>query len=454
MQIQTEQIAEILKFSEPCSSYEGILQARWNHIPLNTQLHLADKTPFSVLSRGVWNFEAGPDFKNAKLQIGSTILYGDVEIHRTDRDWFRHGHDKNPLYSNVILHAVEQVETAPVPDNMPIYLLPAEKKLDNYPPPLLSVKGLCADKFERIAPENIHELFACAGRERMHARAQVILHDMIKAGMERAFLTRLFDAYGFKRNRKAFGELLNRLWDKYSREELEAEFEPLIWGESGLLPSRHSGEVPEENLEEAKRMWARWWHLRPDSAPPIDWKRDGGRPLNSPERRTAGLCLFLSRYGMNPLPGWLRLLKESESAITFCKELLAGLIQNDTFWNSHTTFRAGRLKYAAAVTGEERARELAADVIMPALRAAAMLEKNEKMMDRVDAAFNNLPRTQKNRVFTSALEKWFKDPATAEKWFKDAALRQGVHHIYTSYCTKIACDCSACLIHNAMFAKV
>lgn len=454
MQIQTEQIAEILKFSEPCSSYEGILQARWNHIPLNTPLRLADRTPFSVLSRGIWNFESGPDFKNAKLQIGSEIVYGDIEVHRSERDWYRHGHNKNPLYDHVVLHVVELVETENAPDGMPLYILPPEKKINDFPPPLLSAKGLCADQFERIKPDSIHEMFVCAGMERMHARSQIILHDSIKFGTEYAFLTRLFDAYGFKRNRKPFGELLERLWNKYPHDLLKTEFEPLIWGESGLLPAQHTGEVPEENLEEAKRLWSRWWALRPDSAPPIEWKRDGGRPLNSPERRIAGLCLFLNRYGMNPLPGWSRLLKESENAAVFCKTLLAGLIQNDKFWNSHTTFRAGRLKYAAAVTGGERARELAVDVIMPALRAAALLEKNEKMMNRIDAAFQNLPRTQKNRVFSAALDKWFRKPELAEKLFRDAASRQGVLHVYSNYCAKIACDCSACLIHNSMFSKV
>ena len=113
----------------------------------------------------------------------------------------------------------------------------------------------------------------------------------------------------------------------------------------------------------------------------------------------------------------------------------------------------GELKLAASVTGEERARELAADVILPSLRAYALLERNEKLADRVDAAFRNLPRTQKNHVFTTAIDKWFRDSASAEKLFKDAASRQGVLHIYANFCAKTACDCKACLIRNGMISK-
>ena len=451
MQIQIERIAEILRLAEPCSSYEGVLQARWNRIPLNTPLHLADGTPFSVLSRGTWNVEAGPDFRNAKLRIGGRAVQGDVEVHRNSRDWFRHGHNRNPLYDRVALHVVERLEDEN--PELPVYLLPSEAKIDSYPPPLCTGKGECAGIFDRLSPSEIHEIFVCAGVERMHARAHLILHDIIRHGTEYAFLTRLFDAYGFKRNRPAFVELLNRVWTKYPREQLETHAGPLLWGESGLLPAESSGEVPAENLAEAKRIWECWWMLRPDSAPPIEWKRDGGRPLNSPERRVAGLCMCLKRHGLNPLPRWMELLRTAPDAKAFRGTLLSELIQNDPFWNRHTTFRAGELKLAASVTGEERARELAADVILPSLRAYALLERNEKLADRVDAAFRNLPRTQKNHVFTTAIDKWFRDSASAEKLFKDAASRQGVLHIYANFCAKTACDCKACLIRNGMISK-
>jgi len=332
-------------------------------------------------------------------------------------------------------------------------VLPPEEAISSAPPPLTSVKGKCLEKYALLEPGKVREMFIQAGLERMHQRSLLILHDMIKNGMTNAFLNRLFDSCGFKRNRAAFRSLLGRLLEKYTEEEFTSFFEPLIWGESGLLPAGSSGGVPEELVENAKTIWERWWYLRKDSPESLKWSRDGGRPLNSPERRIAGLCLFLRKFGMNPLPLWLHKLRTASSAVVFSKELLASLILNDDFWNSHTTFRAGRLKYPAAVVGGEKARELAVDIIMPSLRAAAMLEKDEKMMDRIDAVFRNLPKTQKNRVLTTALDKWFDDPGTMAKTLSDAASRQGVLQLYSNYCLKISCDCNVCLINNTMFSR-
>lgn len=452
MQIRTDKINEILKFSEPCASYEGLLQARWNRIPLNVPLRLMNGQTLVVLSRGSWNFESGPDFRNARIMIDGKIQSGDIEIHKYEGDWDRHGHSANPEYGTVILHVIEESDVRKA-GFLPTCLLPPEENFAELPPSFSSRLGKCAAKYDQIEPRQIREMFVAAGVERMHRRSEVILHDMIKNGASGAFLTRFFDACGFKRNREAFGELLHTLRRKYPEELIARSFEPLLWGESGLLPVDHSGRLAEDAVENAKKIWELWWHLRKDSECRIEWKRNGGRPLNSPERRLAGICLFLRKYGMNPLPYWLEQLKNAASAPVFCKVLLEGLVLNDDFWNSHTTFRAGRLKHPAAVIGEEKAREMAVDVVMPALRAFCMLNKDGKMMDRVDAAFRNLPKTQKNRVFTTALDKWFSDPEKFGKLFPDAASRQGILHLYSNYCSRISCDCNVCLINNTMFSK-
>lgn len=316
-----------------------------------------------------------------------------------------------------------------------------------------SGKALCTPMFSRRDPEKLHDLFVQAGLERMHLRAQNILHDIILSGMQQAFLIRLFDASGIRSNRPPFRELLERVRTKYPSHLIENELEALLWGESGLLPPKISGNEPEESRKKTEELWNRWWNLRKDAAPPIVWDRRGVRPLNSPERRIAGIVLFLNRHGFNPLPRWLRQLKESEPK-TFCRTLIGELVLNDPFWNFHTTFHSKRLKTGAAVIGTARARELAIDVILPALRAAACSEKDPETRNRVDSAFRALPCTQKNMVFRSALRLWFEDSPSAEKLFRDAASRQGVLHIYGNCCSNRHCTCSECPVRRILLPAI
>ena len=79
-----------------------------NRIFPATGLITTEGKKISVLSSGLHNKDAGPDFFCADIIIGAENLMGNVEIHVRSTDWYRHGHDKDPAYNNVVLHVVEQ----------------------------------------------------------------------------------------------------------------------------------------------------------------------------------------------------------------------------------------------------------------------------------------------------------------------------------------------------------
>jgi hypothetical protein len=62
--------------------------------------------PIKVRSPGIWNRGAGPDFREAVLELDGETRVGDVEIHLYREDWWRHGHDGDSAYDNVVLHVV------------------------------------------------------------------------------------------------------------------------------------------------------------------------------------------------------------------------------------------------------------------------------------------------------------------------------------------------------------
>ena len=82
------------------------------HFIWNLQLFLTEKVRSTkgeiicVKSPGFPNFNTGPDFLNAKIQINGQLWAGNVEIHVNSSDWYVHNHEIDDNYDSVILHVV------------------------------------------------------------------------------------------------------------------------------------------------------------------------------------------------------------------------------------------------------------------------------------------------------------------------------------------------------------
>jgi hypothetical protein len=62
-----------------------------------------------ILSPGRRNVDAGPDFLDMAILLDGMIIVGNAEYHRSDEDWFRHGHQDDPAYQNIILHIISRL---------------------------------------------------------------------------------------------------------------------------------------------------------------------------------------------------------------------------------------------------------------------------------------------------------------------------------------------------------
>jgi len=59
-----------------------------------------------IISFGTRNYDSGPDFFNAKIKIGNQLWAGNVEMHINSSDWYKHKHQNDKAYNNVIIHVV------------------------------------------------------------------------------------------------------------------------------------------------------------------------------------------------------------------------------------------------------------------------------------------------------------------------------------------------------------
>lgn len=86
---------------------ERLLQYIWQFQYFN-KCDLATFTgeKLSIIDAGTFNSNQGPDFLGARIKIGQNLWAGNVELHICVDDWYRHRHDHDVNYGNVILHVV------------------------------------------------------------------------------------------------------------------------------------------------------------------------------------------------------------------------------------------------------------------------------------------------------------------------------------------------------------
>lgn len=99
-------VQEVQGLYGPFSVSEKIIQKIWLQGDFyQRDLRTSSGKSLKILDPGSWNMNEGPDFKEARLVIGGNEVVGDVEIHFYANDWFNHGHDTNPNFDRVVLHA-------------------------------------------------------------------------------------------------------------------------------------------------------------------------------------------------------------------------------------------------------------------------------------------------------------------------------------------------------------
>lgn len=143
---------------------------KFQQLGLNTE----SGEPVTIIHTGNHNHDSGPDFGEAKVQIGEQLWAGNVEIHVSSSDWNKHGHADDKAYDNVILHVVYE-DDSPVRDKNGQVI------------PTLVLKGLFDEqaywKYEQLV--QAHEVIPCASQF-------AAVDDMIKESMlERALVERL-----------------------------------------------------------------------------------------------------------------------------------------------------------------------------------------------------------------------------------------------------------------------
>jgi len=427
--------------------YEIELQHSWNNISINKKFESTENDEVIILSPGIWNREAGPDFLNAKISINNRVVIGDVEIHTRTSDWYNHGHNKDRNYDNVVLHVIadnnRDSDSSPAITTM---IITAPKESDKHVDKEKYNCGKCAKYYSNMDSDQLQNLFLAAGTERFVEKSSRILEQMLKYGADNAFWSALFEAIGYKNNKQSFKSLFER-YRNYPDDARYTCAESILWGESGLLPDLVSAELDMDMELYTKSCWEQWWTVRPEAHESINWIRTGSRPLNSPERRVAALELLMRKFE-TPTAFFATLTAETHPSEVW-RSLKNALVTSHPLWDNYTNFSCKR-KSKATVLGESRVLDLCVNVILPAVYAYARLSQNDDLHENALECWLALPKAQNNYVFSIVRKKWFLSDDIARSAISSAAVQQGVLHVYRKFCEANQSDCNSCLIVNSI----
>ncbi|MBR6470903.1 MAG: DUF2851 family protein [Victivallales bacterium] len=436
-----------------CPFSERFLQIIWNERLLRPQAKCTDRREIRILSVGLWNRLAGPDFQDAAVIIGDTLRRGDVEVHRWASEWHSHGHDRDSRYANVILHVVWQDDHGG--PSLPTLELQGqlqaswgrllqEVEAAFYPHAREVSPGACALRWALSEDGSLREILKSAGLSRMMRRGQRLLRLAAQIGEDQALYEQAFEGLGYSANRTPFRQIAQALPLESCRSLIENPVQMLaiFFGIAGLLPDTTRTTIIPEFRPFVLAAWKHWWKSG-RTAPDIKWSPSGSRPLNSIERRLAGGVFWLQRCHASPL-AWLQSCLSQANGIP--RQLLRRLtspLNPDPRWESLRTFET-RLPRPATLLGRERLLDLALNTFLPFLVAKAEMEHDAPTMKLCQETWELLPRGQENHVLKDAIRRFLTPPARARELLRHASQQQGMMDIFQNFCIALDHSCTEC----------
>lgn len=405
----------------------------WQNRMMGMPLHLSDGTDVSIVSPGVHNENAGPDFSGARLRFGEQEWAGNVEIHVKASDWYRHGHDHDRAYDSVILHLVG-VGDAEVfrPDGSVIPQAVATVPrgfFGTYNSLTSGLKGVRCTGMLRDVPELLREdWLETLAIERLQEKARRVMdyRREFNDDLEQAVFVTLARALGFGLNGLPFEMLARSLPLKYvfHHSDDKIQIEALIFGQAGMLDPTVN--IFDEYYQTLCREYAFLMHKYGLSPMRRDlWKYSRTRPGNFPHRRMALLAEALAG-GRRISAGLLDANADYDRLSEFLNWELKG------YWASHGDFGDFRTdsKSGLSVAAKE---SLMINLAVPFYHAYSALTGDPEIAERAAVLMTELA-PERNTYITA----WNMAGLKADSALRSQALIQ----LRREYCDRERCrDC-------------
>jgi hypothetical protein len=408
---------------------EEFLQFIWEqHLFNDDSLRTVSGETVEVIETGTHNFDAGPDFFNARIRIAETLWAGNIEIHKNSSDWKKHSHQEDEAYDNIILHVVlnfDRIVTRVTGEEIPTLVLPFSDKLfDNYQQ-LMDAKTWipCQENFHLMDRLVMMIGFNRLMIERLEEKTGEIVSRLNQNKMDwnETFYQFLAKNFGFKINALPF-ELLSRslplaILSKHKDDLFQLE--ALFFGQSGLLHEALLGDDYFLSLRGEYDFLAKKYHLRPMAA--HLWKFLRLRPVNFPTIRMAQFAALFHQSSV----------LFSKIIETFSLTSIGPLldVKASEYWNTHFKFSYPSSESVKHL-GEEASENLIINTLIPFIFVYGEITDKYFLKDRALEWLDKLP-AESNAI----ISRWKALGVEAGSAFESQALLQ----LKNRYCDRKRC---------------
>ncbi|MDD3079643.1 MAG: DUF2851 family protein [Paludibacter sp.] len=410
---------------------ESVLHYIWQYkLFASHLLQTTEGEPVEIIDIGKLNTDAGPDFFNAKIKIGSTLWAGNVEIHTKASDWYRHHHNTDTAYNNVILHVVKYADqkiTRTDGEIIPQLILQYPERIETEYEKLISEKLWipCADKIKKVPTIFISGWKNVLLTERLEQKMDSIMRLLSESNKhwEEAFYIILARSFGFGTNSQAF-EILAKsvplsILGKHKNDLFQLE--AVLFGQAGFLTADLEDDYGLRLRSEYDFLSKKYGLVSMNKS---QWKLLRLRPDNFPHIRIAQFAALIH----NSTKLFSKIIEQPD--IEYLRSLFKK-IRPSGYWESHYTFGNKSVQKVKSI-GEVSINSIIINTVVPFIFCYAHQKGKQDLKEKSISLLENLP-AEKNAI----VKGWSQLGLETENAYDTQALLQ---------LKKFYCDEKKCLI--------
>ncbi len=429
---------------------EEFLYYIWENRLTDKDLKTSEGETVEVVATGYRNTNSGPDFLEAKIQIGDKLWAGHVEIHVKTSDWNRHGHQLDKAYKNVILHIVYENDTKV--NDIPTIELKGhfDESLFAHYQKLISSKNWipCEKSIGQIPVFTRLTWLDRMAVERLEVKSETVTK-ILKNNQfdwEDTLYKLIMRYFGLKVNNESFEYLASILPFKTLLKHADnlLQVEAMLMGCSGFLEDDFTEDYPRLLKREFSVMKAKFNLL---AMPAERWKFMRMRPSNFPTIRLAQMAQLIHKNGC--LFSKIKAAKDTAEVKTLFD------VAASEYWETHWRFETRlpnppdplkRENHGSRKTtkhlGDATADILIINAVAPLLFCYGKLHKDDSYCE---TALQFLEDTEAED--NAIIRRYAQYGITAE----NAMQTQALLHLYSYFCKRKRC--LECRIGNVLLHK-